>query len=179
MNLLKFPDTALLQKCVDVKIGDTAAVELLDEMVEQMYEWEGVGLAAPQIGVLKNMLVIDIREETRKIYTIINPKIINASENMIESHEGCLSLPFLRRTILRHEEITLQYLDENFEKKEIIASDFFACCIQHEVDHLNGVLYIDHLSRLKRAHTVKKYDRLINEYEEHGFVNVDDDAENN
>jgi peptide deformylase len=160
MKLIEYPDLILSKKCVPVEVGDCKVAELLTEMTEKLYEWKGAGLAAPQIGVLKRMTVVDVRDTPSCLYKLINPKIIWKSEEMVESNEGCLSLPLLRETILRHESITVEYMDENFEKCEVHATGFFSCCLQHELDHLDGVLFIDHLSKLKRSRAISRFKKL-------------------
>jgi peptide deformylase len=159
MELIKYPNPILSQKCADVKIGDSKILDMLNAMSKKLYEWEGAGLAAPQVGVLKRAIVIDVRSEPQCLYKLINPRIIWKSEEMIESKEGCLSLPTLRDTVWRHESITVEYLDENFKKQEINAMEFLSCCLQHELDHLDGVLYIDRLSRLKRSLAIKRFNK--------------------
>lgn len=165
MELKIFPDPVLAKKCKDVEIGDASAIAILNEMSEKLYEWEGAGLAAPQVGVLKKLVVIDIRDENSPLYKMINPKITWRSEELIESKEGCLSLPGLRETVERYEKVKVEYLDTNFEKQIIEGEGFLACCLQHELDHLDGRLYIDRLSRLKRSRFVSKFRKLRKEEE--------------
>lgn len=160
MKLRIYPDPVLEEKCEDVQIGDESVTKILDEMSVHLYEWNGAGLAAPQVGILKKMVVIDIRDEPSTLYKIINPKILWKSEELVESREGCLSLPILRETILRHEKIKVGYLDENFKEKEISADGFLSCCLQHEIDHLSGTLYIDHLDKSRRRYTLRKFANL-------------------
>lgn len=160
MELKIYPDPVLAQKCADVEIGDTSVLPILEEMSRKLYEWEGAGLAAPQVGVLKKLVVIDIRAEPAKLYKMINPKIIWASEEKVDSKEGCLSLPKLRETVLRHERVRVEYFDENFEKQTIEGDGFLSCCLQHEIDHLSGKLYIDRLSRLKKSRFLSKFRKL-------------------
>ena len=160
MELKIYPDPVLAQKCADVEIGDTSVLPILEEMSRKLYEWEGAGLAAPQVGVLKKLVVIDIRAEPAKLYKMINPKIVWASEEKVDSKEGCLSLPKLRETVLRHERVRVEYFDENFEKQTIEGDGFLSCCLQHEIDHLSGKLYIDRLSRLKKSRFLSKFRKL-------------------
>lgn len=160
MELKIYPNPVLAQKCEDVEIGDVSVLPILEEMSKKLYEWEGAGLAAPQVGVLKKLVVIDIRVEPAKLYKMINPKIVWASEEKIDSKEGCLSLPKLRETVLRHERVRVEYFDENFEKQTIEGDGFLSCCLQHEIDHLSGKLYIDRLSRLKKSRFLSKFRKL-------------------
>lgn len=160
MELVVYPNSVLSTKCSDVKLGDTSVKDTLEQMAQKLYKWNGVGLAAPQVGITKKLIVVDIREKPSRLYKMINPKIVWKSDEVIESEEGCLSLPLLRETIWRHESVRVEYLDENFEKRNILASDLLAICLQHEIDHLHGKLYIDRLSRSKRSHAVKKFYKL-------------------
>ncbi len=166
MELKVYPDPILAQKCADVEIGDTSVLPILEEMSKKLYEWEGAGLAAPQVGVLKKLVVIDVREDPATLYKMINPKIVWKSEELVDSKEGCLSLPGLRDTVVRHERVRVEYYDTNFEKQIVDGEGFLACCFQHELDHLNGKLYIDHLSRLKRGRFLSKFKKLQKEKSE-------------
>lgn len=160
MKLRIYPDSVLKQECEDVQIGDDSVTKILDEMALHLYEWSGAGLAAPQVGILKKMVVIDIREEPATLYKMINPRILWKSEELVESKEGCLSLPILRETVLRHEKVKVGYFDENFKEREISADGFMSCCLQHEIDHLSGILYIDHLGKSHRRYALRKFSRL-------------------
>jgi len=171
MELKIYPDPILAKKCADVEIGDTSVLPILDEMSKKLYEWEGAGLAAPQVGVLKKLVVIDIREDPATLYKMINPKIVWASEEMVDSKEGCLSLPKLRETVVRHEKVRVEYFDENFEKRTLEGEGFLSCCLQHEIDHLGGKLYIDHLSRLKKSRFLSKFRKLQKEAAEEAEQN--------
>lgn len=160
MKLRIYPDPVLEEKCEDVQVGDESVTKILDEMAVHLYEWDGAGLAAPQVGILKKIIVIDIRDEPAVLHKIINPQILWKSEELIESKEGCLSLPILRETVLRHEKVKVGYLDENFKEREISADGFMSCCLQHEIDHLSGTLYIDHLDKSHRRYALRKFARL-------------------
>lgn len=171
MKLKIYPDPVLAQKCADVEIGDTSVLSILDEMSKKLYELEGAGLAAPQVGVLKKLVVIDIRDKPSTLYKMINPKIVWVSEEMIDSKEGCLSLPGIRDTVSRHEKVRVEYYDENFEKQTVEGEGFLSCCLQHEIDHLSGKLYIDHLSRLKKNRFLSKFRKLQQEKAEEAEQN--------
>jgi peptide deformylase len=160
MELKKYPDTVLSMKCAEVEIGDVSVCKILEEMSHKLYEWEGAGLAASQVGILKRIVVIDIRTEPKKLYKLINPKLVWISEDIVISEEGCLSLPLLREKIERYDSIVVHYYDENFVEREICASGFLSCCLQHELDHLDGVLYIDHMSKFRRSHAIRKFKKL-------------------
>ncbi|MDR2766276.1 MAG: peptide deformylase [Holosporaceae bacterium] len=160
MELLEYPHPILSKKCDYVEFGDPTVKDLTAEMVGKLYEWNGAGLAAPQVGVSKRVIVIDTRQEPKTVYVMVNPSILLASEEMVESYEGCLSLPLLRATVLRHSSVVLEYLDAAFERHELEADGFLACCLQHELDHLDGMVYIDRLSRWKRAKAIREYTKL-------------------
>lgn len=176
MELKIYPDPVLGKKCEDVRVGDESAKEILDEMSKYLYEWNGAGLAAPQVGILRKFVVIDIRDEPAVLYKMINPKIIWKSEDLIESQEGCLSLPLLRETVLRHERVQVAYLNENFQECEISGEGFLACCLQHEIDHLSGKLYIDRLTKLRRHFALRKFAKLQKSAAEVSPENAEDDG---
>lgn len=161
MEVLKYGHPILKRKCAPVEIGDKEAPELLNQMLEQMYESDGVGLAAPQVGILKRMVVIDVRQESAKIYKMINPKIVWKSEETSEFKEGCLSVPGVCEVVKRPAFVSVEYFDETFNPCFIEkAAGVLAVCLQHEIDHLDGKLYIDRLSRIKRSRLINKYMKL-------------------
>lgn len=147
----------LRKKCEDVKIIDDNIKKTLDEMLEMMYKSRGIGLAANQVGINKNMVVIDLQEnDSKNPLFLINPKITKKSEKMVDSEEGCLSVPQERATIKRHKAITVEYLDKEGKQNTLDADGLLAICIQHETDHLIGKVFIDYLSKLKKDIIVKK-----------------------
>ena len=152
------PDPILRQKSENLEKVDDDLRRLLDDMLETMYSAPGIGLAAVQVGILKRLIVIDISKEKEKKNPLflINPEIISKSKNTSIYEEGCLSLPGHFAEIERPAECNVKYIDYHGKKKEIKASGLLSTCIQHEVDHLNGVLFIDYLSKLKRDMIVKK-----------------------
>ena len=127
-------------------------------MLETMYAAPGIGLAAIQVGILKRLVVIDISkgEEEKKPVFLINPRIIHRSKKTSIYEEGCLSLPGQFAEIERPAECTLKYIDYNGKEKELKADGLLATCVQHEIDHLNGILFIDYLSKLKKDMIIKK-----------------------
>ena len=151
------PDPILRKKSDPVEIVDQNLRKLLDEMLETMYAAPGIGLAAIQIGIPKGLIVIDVSKEKRKkpLY-LINPEITFTSKNTSVYEEGCLSLPGHFAEIERPAECHLNYIDYEGKKKSLKAEGILATCIQHEVDHLNGVLFIDYLSKLKKDMIIKK-----------------------
>ena len=152
------PDTILRKKSDPLEKVDNELRKLMDDMLETMYAAPGIGLAAVQIGILKRMVVIDISKEKEKKTPIflINPEIVYKSKKTSIYEEGCLSLPGYFAEIERPAECQIEYLDYNGKKKEMKVYGLLATCIQHEVDHLNGVLFIDYLSKLKKDMIVKK-----------------------
>ena len=151
------PDPILRKKSDPVEIVDQNLRKLLDEMLETMYAAPGIGLAAIQIGIPKRLIVIDVsKEERKKPLYLINPEITFTSKNTSVYEEGCLSLPGHFAEIERPAECHLNYIDYEGKKKSLKAEGILATCIQHEVDHLNGVLFIDYLSKLKKDMIIKK-----------------------
>lgn len=156
--ILTVPNPILkeVSKPVDAVTDETRA--LMDDMLETMYAAPGIGLAAVQIGVPLNVIVMDLAREGEepqpKYY--VNPEILEDVEELQPYEEGCLSIPDVFDTVERPERVKLTYLDYNGERVTEWAEGLYAVCIQHEMDHLKGVVFIDHLSRLKRARAIKK-----------------------
>jgi len=152
------PDPILRKKSENLETVDDQLRGLLDDMLETMYSAPGIGLAAVQVGILKRAIVIDVSrdKEKKNPFFLINPEIIYKSKNTSIHEEGCLSLPGYFAEIERPAECQVKYIDYHGEKKEIKASGLLSTCIQHEIDHLDGVLFIDYLSKLKRDMIVKK-----------------------
>lgn len=164
LQVLKEPDPKLRQVSKPVELITDEIRTFLDDMVYTMHEEEGIGLAAPQVGVLKRIIVIQLDEE-EPAYKMINPEIIHKNTETCSYNEGCLSVPEERVEIKRPSTIQVNYLDENGNKKTLEAHDLFAVCIQHEIDHLNGVLLIDYLSPLKKAVALKRLRKLKNNHD--------------
>ena len=152
------PDPILRKKSENLEKVDDELRKLLDDMLETMYSAPGIGLAAVQLGVLKRLIVIDISKEKDKKNPLflINPEIISNSKTTSIYEEGCLSLPGHYAEIERPAECQIKYIDYNGKEKEIEANGLLSTCIQHEVDHLNGILFIDYLSKLKKDMILKK-----------------------
>ena len=152
------PDPLLRKKSDNVEKIDNDLRKLLDDMLETMYEAPGIGLAGVQVGVLKRLIVIDIAKEDQKKNPLflINPKITFKSENTSVYEEGCLSLPGHFAEIERPAKCHLKYLDYYGKEKNLKADGLLATCIQHEIDHLNGILFIDYLSKIKKDMIIKK-----------------------
>ena len=152
------PDPILRKKSFDLEKVDDELRKLMDDMLETMYAAPGIGLAAVQIGILKRLIVIDISKEENKKNPLflVNPKIKYKSENTSIYEEGCLSLPGHFAEVERPAECEIDYIDYNGNKKNLKASGILATCVQHEIDHLNGILFIDYLSKLKKDMIIKK-----------------------
>ena len=156
--ILTAPDPRLQAISTDVEKVDAEIKKLVEDMTESMYAADGIGLAAVQIGVPKRVIVIDLdqRDGNKNPRAFINPKITWASDEMAVFEEGCLSVPEIWDDVERPARIKAEYLDIDGKKVELEADGLLATCLQHEMDHLNGVLFIDHLSRLKRSMAIKK-----------------------
>jgi peptide deformylase len=156
--VIEAPDPRLKLVSEDVAKVDAEIRTLVDDMIESMYAADGIGLAAIQIGVPKRVLVMDIDQKDGKKnpQAFINPKVLWASEELATFEEGCLSVPEIWEDVARPAKIRAEYLDRDGKRHEMEADGLFATCLQHEMDHLNGVLFIDHLSKLKRSMALKK-----------------------
>jgi len=156
-KILTEPDPFLRQKSTDVEKVDNNIRKLMDDMLETMYDAPGIGLAAIQIGVPKRVIVIDLsRDEKKTPMYFVNPKIIVKSEINSTYEEGCLSVPGQFAEVDRPDKCHISYFDYNGQKQELKAEGLLATCIQHEMDHLEGILFIDYLSKLKKNFIVKK-----------------------
>ena len=157
-QILTEPNSILRQKSSIVEKVDGEIQKLMDDMLETMYAAPGIGLAAIQVGVPKRIIVLDIsrNEEPKKPMFFINPEIVEKAKNNSTYEEGCLSVPGQFAEIERPDSCHLKFLDYNGQPQEIKAEGMLATCIQHEIDHLEGILFIDYLSKLKKSMIVKK-----------------------
>ena len=157
-KILIEPDPILRKKSETIKNVDDDLRNLMSDMLETMYHAPGIGLAAVQIGILKRIVVIDISKDKEKKdpLFLVNPTIVHKSKKTSTYEEGCLSLPNQFAEIERPAECILKYIDYNGKEKDLKADGLLATCIQHEVDHLNGILFIDYLSKLKKDMIIKK-----------------------
>jgi peptide deformylase len=157
--LIILPDPILRQPSRPFEQVDTEVLRLADDMLETMYDAPGIGLAAVQIGVPRRMLVIDISrdDEENKPQVFINPEIVASSEDRSVYEEGCLSIPDYYAEVERPATVTVQYIGRDGKEQTVEADGLLATCLQHEIDHLNGILFIDHISRLKREMVIKKF----------------------
>lgn len=161
LPIIVAPDPRLNRPAKPVEKVDAAVKQLMDDMLETMYEAPGIGLAAIQIAVPKRVVVIDVarrEDENAKPNPLLlaNPEILWTSEELSSMEEGCLSIPEYREEVFRPAKIKFAYLDRQGKRQEMDAEGLLATCVQHEVDHINGVLFIDHISRLKRERFLKK-----------------------
>jgi len=152
------PDPVLKAKAKPVENIDGGIVRLMDDMLETMYRAPGIGLAAPQIGVLQRVIVVDVadKDEKPQPFAMANPEILWKSDETSVHNEGCLSLPDHYADVTRPKQVRLRYIDRDGEVRELDADNMLATCVQHEIDHLNGVLFIDHISLLKRNMILRK-----------------------
>ncbi|MGD8873903.1 MAG: peptide deformylase [Gammaproteobacteria bacterium] len=158
LDILHFPDPRLRNVAQPVARVDDAIRKLVDDMFETMYAAPGIGLAATQVNVDKRVIVIDVSEEKDQPLCLINPEIL-ARDGVEEMEEGCLSVPGVFELVERADHIRIQALGRDGERIEMEASDLLAVCIQHEIDHLDGKLFVDYLSPLKRARIRKKLEK--------------------
>lgn len=159
LNILQFPDPRLKKTAEIVDTFDQEIFDLVDNMLETMYEAQGVGLAAIQVNVTKKVIVCDASQERNQPLCLINPQI-SEKRGEIDWEEGCLSFPGVYAKVKRSKEIDVVYYDREGRLKQITADGLLAICIQHEMDHLNGITFYDHLSPLKQSLLRKKLDKV-------------------
>jgi len=166
-EILTEPNKILRQKSLKVEEVDQDIQKLIDDMFDTMYAAPGIGLAAIQVGVPKRVIVLDIarKDEPKKPMCFVNPEVIEKSQNNSTYEEGCLSVPGQFAEIERPDKCHIKYLDYNGKSQEIKAEGMLATCIQHEMDHLEGILFIDYLSKLKRSMIAKKLSKQKKELE--------------
>jgi peptide deformylase len=160
--LIILPDPVLRQLSKPVERVDADLRKLADDMLETMYDAPGIGLAAIQIGIPLRLLVIDLAKdgEDKAPMVVINPEIVQSSDERSTYEEGCLSIPDYYAEVERPATVRAKFLDRDGKQQEITAEGLLATCLQHEIDHLNGVLFIDHISRLKRDMVMRKFKKL-------------------
>lgn len=158
LPILEFPDPRLRTKAQPVEQVDESLRKLIEDMFETMYAAPGIGLAATQVNVHKRVLVIDISEQRNERLALINPQIVGHS-GMEETEEGCLSVPGIYEKVKRAEKIRVRALDRDGKQIELDADGLLAVCVQHEMDHLEGKLFVDYLSDLKRTRIRKKLEK--------------------
>ena len=160
LNILEFPDPRLRTIAKPVEVVDDGIRQLIDDMFETMYEAPGIGLAATQVNVHQRVVVMDLSEDKSEPRVFINPEFEALTEEMDQYQEGCLSVPGFYENVDRPQKVRVKALDRDGQPYEIIAEGLLAVCIQHECDHLNGKLFVDYLSSLKRDRIKKKLEKL-------------------
>lgn len=175
LPLVIAPDPRLATRSEPVKEVNDEIRKLMDDMVETMHHENGIGLAAVQVGVLKRVLVMDLSDsqerydaahakacgvDISKPVFMANPEIVDHSEELSTYEEGCLSFPEQRASVVRPKKVSIKYLDYNGKEQIMKCDDLLATCVQHEIDHLNGVVFVDHVSRLKRDMIIRKVKKL-------------------
>lgn len=164
LDILIFPDKRLRRVAAPVEQFDDSLQQLIDNMFDTMYDAPGIGLAATQIDVHQQVVVMDLSEAKNEPQVFINPVIV-AESGSEEMQEGCLSIPGVYETIQRSEHVTVEALDRHGEKYSLEADGLLAVCIQHEVDHLQGKLFVDYLSQLKKGRIRKKMEKFSRDRE--------------
>ncbi|MCX8575111.1 MULTISPECIES: peptide deformylase [unclassified Gilliamella] len=162
LPVLRFPDERLRKVAKPVTAFTPELQTIIDNMIETMYEHNGIGLAATQVNVHEQIIVIDVTEDRSNVYVIINPEVIS-QEGETGIEEGCLSIPDCRGFVPRAEKIKIKALDRNGNPYQIDADELLAICIQHEMDHLKGKLFVDYLSPLKRQRIEQKMKKMARE----------------
>ena len=155
LDILVYPDARLRRRALPVENVDDDIRQLVEDMAETMYHAPGIGLAAIQVNVTKRVVVIDHSDERNDLRVLINP-VIQARQGEIETEEGCLSVPGIILPVKRSEEITVTAIDSSGQNYEVTATGLLAICIQHEIDHLDGKVFVDYLTRLKRVRVRKQ-----------------------
>lgn len=159
LPILRYPDRRLHTKAAEVAAVDDSVRQLVRDMAETMYAAPGIGLAATQVDVHKQLVVIDISEEKNDLRVFINPRLENFTGSQT-GEEGCLSVPGIYDKVERAEQVTVHYLDLEGKAQSLTADGLLAVCIQHEIDHLKGMVFVDHLSQLKQARIKAKLVKL-------------------
>ncbi|WP_313056497.1 peptide deformylase [Stutzerimonas nitrititolerans] len=160
LNILEFPDTRLRTIAKPVDVVDDDIRQLIDDMFETMYDAPGIGLAATQVNVHKRVVVMDLSEDKSEPRVFINPEFEFLTDEMDQYQEGCLSVPGFYENVDRPQKVKVKALDRDGQPFELIAEGLLAVCIQHECDHLNGKLFVDYLSNLKRDRIKKKLEKI-------------------
>jgi len=162
LRILTIPDPRLKHKSIEVENFDSDLHEIVKNMYDTLYaSGNGIGLAAPQVGIKKRIIVIDLKVDGKSDpITFVNPEVIKFSEEKFINEEGCLSVPEYYAEVERSKEVEVKWFDENGKRKKKIIKGLLSICIQHEIDHLNGTLFIDHLSKLKRKLVFEKLKKI-------------------
>ncbi|MDR0484959.1 MAG: peptide deformylase [Alphaproteobacteria bacterium] len=167
LSVVSYPNDILKQKAKPILEITPEIKKLSEDMLDTMYANKGIGLAANQVGILLRIIVIDLQEEEPfNPIVLINPEIIEKSEELEEGNEGCLSIVGISATVKRFAQVKVAYTNLNGEKEIIQGSGLLSACLQHEIDHLDGILFIDRISKLKRGMLIKKYKKSQEEKED-------------
>ena len=156
LPILRYPDARLHKVAQPVATVDAALRQLIDDMFETMYEAKGIGLAATQVDVHQRLIVIDVSEERNERLVLINPELLWASDERVKGDEGCLSVPGIYDKVTRAETVTVEALDRDGQPFSLDAEGLLAICIQHEIDHLDGKVFVEHLSQMKQSRIKQK-----------------------
>jgi peptide deformylase len=167
-DIIILPDKRLRLVSAPAKKIDAELRRLIDDMFETMYEAPGIGLAAIQVGVPQRVITMDLakKEEPRAPQVFVNPQILWQSDEKAVYEEGCLSIPEFYEEVERPAQVRVKFLDLNAKEQEIEASGLLATCLQHEIDHINGILFIDHISKLKRDRVLKRFTKAAKRADE-------------
>ena len=162
LRILTIPDPRLKHKSIEVETFNPSLSKIVRDMYDTLYaSGNGIGLAAPQVGIKKRIVVIDLKEDGKSHpITFINPKIIQYSDEKFINEEGCLSVPEYYAEVERSEEVEVEWFDEKGKRKRKKINGLLSICIQHEIDHLDGILFIDHLSKLKKKLVFEKLKKI-------------------
>ena len=162
LPIITAPDSRLKVQCDRVEEVTPEVVDLMDDMLDTMYVAPGIGLAAPQVGVQQRIIVADVSKEEgeREPHQMVNPEILWTSEELFEYEEGCLSLPEQYADVIRPKQVRIKYLDKTGCSRIIEVEDLLSVCLQHEVDHLDGILFVDHISKIKRSVIMRKLNKM-------------------
>lgn len=163
LNIELLGSEVLRAPATEVGEVDAELRRLIDDMFQTMYEAEGVGLAAPQVGISRRLIVVDVREEGREPFALVNPRIVESSAGREKGEEGCLSIPGLVSVVERAERVVVEGLDRDGNPLRVEGAGLLGRCLQHEIDHLDGVLFIDRISPLKRNMLLKKWRKMERE----------------
>lgn len=164
LDIVLYPEEGLRQVCQPIPEMTDALDKLIDEMFYTMYDAPGIGLAAPQVAVQQRLIVVDVSETKDQPIALLNPEVV-ASKGEIVWEEGCLSIPGAYGKVKRPSDILVKGMNREGKEVEIEANDLLAVCLQHEIDHLNGKLFIDHLSGLKRRRAIEQFKKHLAEKE--------------
>lgn len=165
LDIVLYPETGLRDVCAPIPEMTDELDKLIDDMFYTMYDAPGIGLAAPQIAVQQRLIVVDISETKDQPIALLNPEIVRTAGE-ITWEEGCLSIPGVYGKVTRPSDIIVRGMDRDGKQVEFEANDLLAVCLQHEIDHLNGTLFVDHLSGLKRTRALQKFRKMM-ENQEH------------